>query len=197
MAQRSLLDVLSEKQCGALGVFLSSCKHADLEELFAQTDMQQVALLLDLFVINQSEGEEGIDEATASELKTDSAGPVTSASSWPAFQPTKPVLSAAASVFVPSVSAPVFKPSLSPSATVFTPSAPAPAQPAKLSYVGIVKDMAVAEATSVPVQAQPAFVPTIQIQQATKRAPPGKSSPQAPVSQRLEFKPALMHVFLL
>ena len=90
MAQRSLLDVLSEKQCAALGVFLS-CEHADLEELFAQADMQQVALLLDVFVINQSETEEGIDEETASEIKTDSAGPVTSTTSWPAFQPTKPV----------------------------------------------------------------------------------------------------------
>jgi hypothetical protein len=140
--------VLSEKQCAALGVFLSSCEHADLEELFAQADMQQVALLLDLFVINQSEAEDGIDEATASELNTDSVAPMTSTSSWPTFQSAKPVLSAAAPVFVPSVSAPVFKPSFSPSAPVFTPSAPAPAQPAKVSYVGIVKGMAVPKTTS-------------------------------------------------
>ncbi len=137
MAQRSLLDVLSEKQCAALGVFLPSCEHADLEELFAQPDLQQVALLLDLFVINQSEAEEGVDEETAGELETDSAGPVTSASSWPTLQSANTVMSTAAPVFVPSVSAPVFKPSLSPNAPVFAPSAPGPAQLARYRMLAL------------------------------------------------------------
>ncbi len=141
-------------------------------------------------MIKQSEAEDGIDGETASELKTDSTGPMTSTSSWPGLQLSKTLLSAAAPVFVPSVSAPAFKPSFAPSAPVFTPSAPAPAQPAKISYVGIVKGVT-AEATNalVPHQVQPGFVPAVQIPQATKRAPPGLTSPP-PAPQRLEFKPA-------